>query len=688
MSNRTRSHHGCVQASSRSHSRIEEDRNDAYLEGTRLHQGIVYLRRPSIVSHLFRSNPFLRLIIATRCSEISYIPFPSPDLPQTPPRIRGLTATEDHSPKQRCGEPLVRRETDASSISSWYSAESHDDSSVLLTPYTPVEHQVPSEKKATASPESKDATPSPTPQIIITRPSTDRLFDWFPHLFTNSPPFTPRLRLHDDDQDPITIEFEPLNRPVARVIQYEREPVEPMRRDSIALRAMMREDGLVGLGIGLENEFCGRLTNDGEGSELEGGSLVGRGRYVSVVREMNNIFSAQGTSGNLAMSLEPHRTTRLSKSSTHMETCFAAESAHGELQETTTGTSSNINSSVALSSASSFLPSRAVVPVEMIPLQTTDGSPSSSRTIKKRQSTTILKAKSSFDRLSRVFAQGFNKTISAFSSPGLKNKDDLEADIERYRSRGLGSPLTRWNGAIPSTMPFGPKKKGSQESGFSWSSPSLLRRPRAVTGEDQSINAPTPTSPSKTLRGRLPSFRLSFPRKLSDNGSLQAKKGLLPPGRYRCDSEESWGNVPLHVEQKRSDDRQVGVATIDSGRREACDHGIRSVPSLHLLRYGSAWGAMRNDAKQDTSATRRSSSLSRSSLSMSISDSSMTMYASHMPSPDAADEEERYKQIARLQTLALLEGKFDRRASSMVRDADGGNGGEGTVRRKGRGSGD
>jgi hypothetical protein len=48
---------------------------------------------------------------------------------------------------------------------------------------------------------------------------------------------------------------------------------------------------------------------------------------------------------------------------------------------------------------------------------------------------------------------------------------------------------------------------------------------------------------------------------------------------------------------------------------------------------------------------------------MSISDSSMTMYASHMPSPDATDEEERYKQIARLETLALLEGKVDRRES-------------------------
>lgn len=480
-------------------------------------------------------------------------------------------------------------------------------------------------------------------------------------MFTDSPPFSPRHFSYADDQEPITLEFEPVNRPVARVIQYEREPVEPMGRDSITLRAAMRDQGLVGLGLGLEDPLDVRSQEgDQYGVDSEETCLVDRRGYIAVVREMNNIFSAQGMSGDL----EPFHTARLSVPSMRPAACILDERAPAKLENPTTVASSSINDSTTTSSIIVSPRSNAVVPVEMIPLKITDGSPSSPRALKKRRSTTILKAKSSMGRLSRVFAEGFNKTISAFSSPGAKDINGLEADIESYRSKGLGSPLNRWNGASAATTPFSLRKKGSQESGFSWS-PSLLRRPRLSNGEDQSVNAP-PT-PNKTLRGLIPSFRLSFPRILSGSDSLDGgKKGLLPIGRNRRDSEESWGNVPLHIEQKNEDGREISRTTVDLGPREACEHGLRTVPSLRLLQYGAAWGAMRTDIKQDPSSIQRSSSPSGSSVSLSISsisDSSMTMYASHIPSPNALDDEERYKQIARMEALALLEGKVERRES-------------------------
>ncbi|KAJ9103580.1 hypothetical protein QFC20_004736 [Naganishia adeliensis] len=576
-----------------------------------------------------------------------YIAFPSPDLPQTPPRTRTLSNTETDSPNQPPRQSFKRGETDPSSISSWYSAESDPQSpsvTVLCTPSTPLDTRLHPEGKENTTPEPEDATPSFTPRIIVTRPSTDRLFDWFPHMFTNSPQFSPRHFSYADDQEHITLEFEPVNRPVARVIQYEREPVEPLGRDSITFPAAMRDQGLVGLGLGLEDPLDVRSQEgDQYGVDSEEACLVDRRGYIAVVREMNNIFSAQGISGGL----ELFHTARLSVSSMRPTACMRNRRAPAKLEHPTTVASSSINDSITTSSIIVSPRSNAMVPVEMIPLKITDGSPPSTRALKKRRSTTILKAKSSMDRLSRVFAEGFNKTISAFSSPGARDINGLEADIENYRSKGLGSPLRRWNGASAPTTPFSLRKKGSQESGFSWS-PSLLRRPRLSNGEDQSVNAPSTLN--KTLRSLIP----------------RGKKGLLPIGRSRCDSEESWGNVPLHIEQKNEDGREISRTIVDLGQREACEYGLRTVPSLRLLRSGAAWGAMRTDIKQDASSIRRSTSPSGSSLSLSISsisDSSMTMYASHIPSPDALDDEARYKQIARMEALALLEGKVERRES-------------------------
>ncbi|KAI5449321.1 hypothetical protein NCC49_004823 [Naganishia albida] len=510
---------------------------------------------------------------------------------------------------------------------------------VLLTPRTPPSNQLREAKKGTESPELEEATPPP--KIIITCPSDDHLA-CFPHMFTDSP-----NARHFPDASPkkashtrTTRDESPVDRRVARVIQYDREPSEPMDRESIRLRAAMREDvGLVGLGLGfgLGLGSMGAFTGSFDSGWAEDKELAAWGGYREVVKELDEVFAKVGM-GKLGLSTEIASVDDLD--------------------------------SGASSPAIANRPC-AAVPAEMVPLKT-EPSPVVSKTLKKKRSSTLLKAKASVDRLSRVFAEGFNKTLSALSSHGTQQRDDFEAESERYRRQGHGSPLMRWNGQglpmLPPQPKYNPsrtlppklKNKVSQESATGWPS-SLFRVLRPRNGDAQPAKT-APASPSKSLRGRLPSFRLSFPRTLSgDDSSNIGKKGTLsPPTRNRCDSEESWGDIPVHSKQNGPDDSTI---IVDLGRREASEHGLGSVRSLHLLHQSAAWGAMRSDPSSKRTLDTRSSSPSGSSLSVSPSNSSLTMYASQIQSPEATEDEERYRQIARMETLAVLEGKVERRAS-------------------------
>lgn len=444
-----------------------------------------------------------------------------------------------------------------------------------------------------------------------------------------------------------------MDRRVARVIQYEREPVEPMERESIRLRAAMREDGVVGLGLGSMDSFPGSFES-GWGNDKEWAAWEG---YGKVVRELDEVFAEVTRSGPA----EKKRGSLLEEVSMHRGP-FSSPSGQPERCEDSPSpdTSVDNNSSTKSSPAASHRPC-APIPAEMVPLKT-DASPSSSKTLKKRQSTTLLKAKSSIDRLSRVFAEGISKTISALSSRGSEKKDDLRAEVKRYRRQPCGNELLPWYGNGLPTLP--PQPISRPPPGLKASaSPSVSRELRSKKGDVQS--AKLPTIPSKTLRGRLPSFRLSFPRMLAGQESPDAgKSGLLsPPRRNRCDSEESWGNLPLSGEQGAARSKEDSGMTIDFRRRDAGVHALRPVRSLHLLHQSAAWGAMRREPKPAYSSTPRPSSPSGSSLSVSVSDSSATIYNSLGLTPDIAEAVERYKQMARTESLAILEGKMQRRAS-------------------------
>jgi hypothetical protein len=123
------------------------------------------------------------------------------------------------------------------------------------------------------------------------------------------------------------------------------------------------------------------------------------------------------------------------------------------------------------------------------------------------------------------------------------------------------------------------------------------------------------------------------------------------------------GNLPLSNKQTTANDKKDSGMTVDFKRRDAGVHAIRPVRSLHLLHQSAVWGAMRRESKPAYSSTPRPSSPSGSSLSMSVSDSSATIYNSLGLTPDIAEASERYKHMARTESLAILEGKMQRRAS-------------------------
>lgn len=485
------------------------------------------------------------------------------------------------------------------------------------------------------------------PRIVITRASEDHRSDYEGRdsLFMDSPTIggirettTPLDFGTDDRRSAIDVEFSRGGRPVARVIQYEVSSPEGFEEEHAPCPS--------------KRDVC----------------------FAAVVQHHPDVFLKEqsgdvGSSPPCRVEIVP---LEVSVPPGPLEVKLGQERGYGSSPSPTVSAVEDSRASPSSNVSSSR--HKAITPVEMVPLKSTDGASDQPTRGEsgKRRSSGLLRTKSSMDRLSRAFAEGFSKTCAVLTGRGSKSsKEGFKADMESYRSEEVECREKRWGVGSPPATSFALTRRGSQDSGFSWS-PSILRRPRATNGgENGFITAPA--TPSKVRRGHLPSFRLSFPYLLSDNDSPQPKATKVNVSasvyRSRCVSEESWGNAPL--DKQRSEvvnvQMQDNTGRLDSKTLRKPYPALRPAHSLHLLRSGVAWGAMRrtNGLHPKSPTTRRSPSPSSSSLSVSISDSSLTMYASHVPSPADAADEERYKQLARMEALAILEGKVRRRESGV-----------------------